>query len=530
MDRKEINYLKTTSESYDGIGMVSTIDPFKAYIQVSISPGCEELVLELLDSLKKEEGIEIKEMETFSDLHGLKGEKSEIFRTYNNRLQQGAFFIKTMGCQMNKYDSDYLTRSLINRGLFPVNDPEDADIILINTCTVRAKPEQKAYSLLGRLLPLKKKKQDLILGIVGCLAQQQGAALIKRFPGIDLVMGPRDIGRINEIIDRIIDHREKVVAINLKPLPPELVPTKGYFKGNITGSISIMEGCNNFCTYCIVPFVRGREISRSPEQVFQETKNLISEGIQDITLLGQNVNSYLWEGEKRWNFPFLLREISKINGLSRLRFTTSHPKDLSDELIQCFGDMDNLCPHIHLPFQAGSNEVLKRMSRGYTRERYMGLIKKLRAVRPDIAITGDVMVGFPGESERDFEMTLDLIRQVQFDSLFSFKYSDRKGTLAEKMADKVDESEKSKRLSVLQDLQKRITLKKNKFLEGKQVEVLVEGKGKGKRQLMGRTGSNKIVNFVCNNSLTGQLVKVVVKEGLLNSLRGETLETRIADH
>ena len=530
VDRKEINYLRSTIESYDGIGMVSTLDPFKAYIEVRISPGCEELVFELLDSLKKEEGLEIKEMKGFSDLHGLKGEKSEIPSKYNNRFQQGAFFIKTMGCQMNKYDSDYLRRSLINRGLFPVSEPEDADIILINTCTVRAKPEQKAYSLLGRLSPLKKKKPGLILGIVGCLAQQQGAALIKRFPGLDLVMGPRDIGRIDEIIDRIVDNREKVVATNLKPLPPELVPTKGYFKGNVTGFISIMEGCNNFCTYCIVPFVRGREVSRSPEQVLLETKNLTSEGIKDITLLGQNVNSYLWDGGGRWDFPFLLRELSKTKGLLRLRFTTSHPKDLSDDLIQCFGDLVNLCPHIHLPFQAGSDQVLKRMGRGYTREKYMQLIRKLRTVRPDVAITSDVMVGFPGESETDFEMTLDLIRQVQFDSLFSFKYSDRKGTLAQKMPDKVDKAEKSKRLSILQDLQKWITLKKNKSLEGEQVEVLVEGKGKGEGQLTGRTGSNKIVNFTCNDNLIGQLVNVVIKEGLFNSLRGEILEGRKTAH
>ena len=431
------------------------------------------------------------------------------------------FFIETMGCQMNEYDSDSLAQSLIRNGIYPVNDPKDASIILINTCTVRAKPEQKAYSLLGRMSALKRRNLKIILGIVGCLAQQQGTDLMKRFPELDLVMGPRELGKIQEVLEKIYTDRNKIVAINLEQAPFPRIFCQGYFSGRVTGYISIMEGCNNFCSYCIVPFVRGKEISRSPHEILAEAKSLLSEGIKDITLLGQNVNSYNWEEWEEWDFSSLLNEVSKLDGLFRLRFTTSHPKDLSDELIQCFGSISNLCPHIHLPFQAGSNSILQQMRRGYTRERYLELISKLRDIKPSIAITSDVMVGFPGELEEDFGMTLDLINHVQFDGLFSFKYSDRIGTLAEKIKDKVEDSEKARRLKVLQTIQKQITLNKNKALEGRKVEVLVEGQSKKGEQLTGRTKSNKIVNFNCKKSRIGHLVEVTIKQGCLNSLIGE---------
>ena len=424
---------------------------------------------------------------------------------------------------MNEYDSDFLAQSMIHHGLFPVDEPEDADLVLINTCIVRAKPEQKALSFLGRMSAFKKRKPGLILGLVGCLAQKDGASLLKRFPQLDLVMGPRELSSIQEVLGRIDSDRERVVATRLEPGPPRPIHTLGYFEGRIKAHLSIMEGCNNFCSYCIVPHVRGREVSRSPDEILDEARALISGGVRDITLLGQNVNSYFREEGGGRTFSSLLREIGKLEGLWRLRFTTSHPKDLSDELIRCFGDISNLCPHLHLPFQAGSNRILKGMKRGYTRERYLELTAKLKEVRPDISITSDVMVGFPGESKADFELTLDLIRQVEFDSLFSFKYSDRKGTLAEKMPEKIDEPEKTARLNTLQHLQRQITFKKNRELEGKQVEVLVEGQSKKNKMLTGRTPSNKIVNFTSNNGKFGILVKVLIKDGLLNSLRGEAL-------
>ncbi len=435
------------------------------------------------------------------------------------------FHIVTMGCQMNEYDSDLLAQSLINDGFLPVKEPGDADLILINTCSVRAKPEQKALSLLGRMIDIKKRKPGLILGLVGCVAQQGGSGLIERFPELDLVMGPREVGRVRDCLAEIEERGKKVVAINLDESPPIPEPCRGYFTGRFTGYISIMEGCDNFCSYCIVPFVRGREVSKPPRSIIAEAELLVSEGVRDITLLGQNVNSYMWKGEggEVWDFPMLLREVGRIKELWRLRFTTSHPKDLSKDLISCFDQIEALCPHIHLPFQAGSNSVLRRMRRGYTRERYLELISSLREVRPDIAISSDVMVGFPGETEYDFEMTLDLIKKVEFDALFSFKYSDRRGTLAEKMQPKVEEKEKSRRLATLQSIQRSITLQKNRNLEGKKVMVLVEGVSRRGSQYTGRTDTNKIVNFTCKYNPIGGLIKVKIKDGLLNSLRGECL-------
>jgi len=417
---------------------------------------------------------------------------------------------------MNEYDSDLLARSLIYEGFIPIDDPAGADIILINTCAVRAKPEQKAASFLGRMSAIKKKKPDLILGIVGCVAQQEGANFMKRFPQLDLVMGPRELDRFQDILKKIYIDHEKIVATGLDSAPPRPLHCQGYFSGKVTAHISIMEGCNNFCTYCIVPFVRGREISRSPDEIISEARDLIADGIKDITLLGQNVISYHWE--KR-GFVSLLRDISELEGLLRLRFTTSHPKNLSDEIIHCFGDVSNLCPHLHLPFQAGSNAILKRMKRSYTREQYLVLITKLREVEPNMSITSDAMVGFPGESEQNFEETLDLIRQVRFDGLFSFKYSERKGTLASKMDNKVDESVKVRRLEKLQKLQKQITLEKNSKLKGKQLEVLIEGQSKRGGQLTGRTGTNKIINFSIKNKSIGDLVKVTIKGCSANSLK-----------
>jgi tRNA-2-methylthio-N6-dimethylallyladenosine synthase len=434
-----------------------------------------------------------------------------------------------MGCQMNAYDSDFLAQSLINNGFVPVNTPEQADVILINTCVVRAKPEQKAYSFLGRVSAIKAANPHRLLGIVGCLAQMKGPELLKRFPQVDLIMGPRELCRFPEILQAIDRHSGKIVATGLDFVPPVHAPCQGYFDGRVSDYISIMEGCNNFCSYCIVPYVRGREISRSPDEIVAEARGLLSHGVKEITLLGQNVNSYHWQGERnqRRLFPDLLHELSRLKGLLRLRFVTSHPKDLSDDLIACFGDIKNLCPHIHLPFQAGSNHILKLMRRGYGREDYLTLIQKLRAVRPDIAITSDVMVGFPGETDEDFEQTLDLVRRVRFDSLFSFSYSDRQGTAAEKMGGKIDKTTSASRLSILQSIQKEITLEKNKMLEGRHVNILVEGRSKKGGQLSGRTGSYKIVNFICSENMIGMLVKVKIKRSFVNSMRGELISSSL---
>jgi tRNA-2-methylthio-N6-dimethylallyladenosine synthase len=433
------------------------------------------------------------------------------------------FHIHTMGCQMNEYDSDFLAQSLIKKGFSPEEEVQRADLILLNTCAVRAKPEQKACSFLGRMADLKERNPELVVGMIGCLAQMKGRELMKRFPLLDFVMGPRELGRILETVQKIYDKRQRVVATGLNVAPPPPVNCTGYFKDQTSGFISIMEGCNNFCSYCIVPHVRGREYFRAPNDILDEARYLISEGIREITLLGQNVNSYVWVDQIQWNFASLLRAIGALDNLLRLRFTTSHPKDLSDDLLDCFRDMDNLAGHIHLPFQAGSNRILKRMRRGYTREYYLELIGKLKTAKEDIAITSDVMVGFPGESEEDFNLTLDLIEAVEFDSLFSFKYSDREGTPANRMPEKTAENVKASRLQSLQDLQNRITLKKNRNLEGQRLTVLVEGTSKKGGQLSGRTESNKVANFDGDARMVGKLVEVVIKKAYLNSLKGETI-------
>jgi tRNA-2-methylthio-N6-dimethylallyladenosine synthase len=421
---------------------------------------------------------------------------------------------------MNEYDSDYLGQLLMNSDFIPTDNHENADLIMINTCTVRAKAQQKAFSLLGRMISIKKRRPDLILGLMGCIAQRESTGLFKKFPELDLILGTREIGRIPQILDRIINKNEKIVAtdLSIKRISPK--GHNGYFSGRVKSYISIMEGCNNFCSYCIVPYVRGREVSRPSKEIIKEARSLISQGIKEITLLGQNVNSYSSEEREEVNFPMLLRMLSSLDGLIRIRFTTSHPKDLSDDLISCFKELPDLCPHIHLPFQSGSDTILKMMNRGYTREQYIDLIIKLRNIRPDFAITSDVIVGFPGESENDFQMTLDLIKKIEFDNLFSFKYSDRKGTLSEKMNCKIDEYEKSSRLLILQSIQKEITLKINKNHIGQVEEILVEGDSKKGDQLTGRTVTNKIVNFYCNIMMIGSLVKVIIKRAFINSLQG----------
>lgn len=429
-----------------------------------------------------------------------------------------------MGCQMNENDSDILSQYLINYGFNPSPDQDQADLIIINTCTIREKAQQKAFSLLGRMLILKEERPDIILGIMGCIAQQEGPALLKKYPGIDLVLGTRELSKLPEFLDRIINKNERIVATDLSINQSVPVVSGEYYKGRLKSFISIMDGCNNFCTYCIVPFVRGREKSRPADDIIFQANQLALQGVKEITLLGQNVNSYYSPEGNEINFPHLLSMLSKIDGIKRIRFTTSHPKDLSDGLIDCFKDLNKLCPHIHLPFQSGSDRILKLMNRRYKVEDYVDRVNKLKNVRPDLAVTSDVIVGFPGESEDDFKMTLDLLDKIEFDNLFSFKYSDRDGTAAAKMSEKISENIKLDRLNILQEKQKGITLKKNKFLESKEIEVLVEGYSKKGGQLTGRSPCNKVINFVSENILIGDLVNVIVKKAFLNSLQGSLIQ------
>ncbi len=424
---------------------------------------------------------------------------------------------------MNEYDSDSVGSILQARGLSSTETPEHADLIIINTCSVREKAEQKAFSLLGRMIVIKKKRKDIVLGIMGCIAQQEGKALLKKFPEIDLVIGTRETGNISSMLDRIVNYGERITATDISLTSIHHFKQSENFKGRIKSNLSIMEGCNNFCSYCIVPYVRGREESRPPEDIINEAKSLVKQGIKEITLLGQNVNSYSAGKGGKVKFPELIKRVAEIEDLYRIRFTTSHPKDLSDDLIKTFISVKKLCQHIHLPFQSGSDRILKLMNRKYTSDNYIRLTDKLREISNDFAITSDVIVGFPGESEDDFKKTLDLIEKIEFDNLFSFKYSDRKGTKAAELPDKLNEIEKSSRLKVLQDLQKEKTLLRNKRLEGKTEEILVDGLSKRGTQYSGRTNTNKIINFYSKNNIIGDIVKVKVNRAFINSLHGELL-------
>lgn len=431
-------------------------------------------------------------------------------------------YIETYGCQMNEHDSEQMLRLLERYDYRKAQKPEEADLILINTCSVREKPEHKVYSALGRYRKLKEKK-GVILGVTGCVAQQEGERLFERIPYLDMVLGTQAIPHLPNLLEKIERHKERVCEIGfdrsgayLNPILPEKE------KFQIKSYVTIMQGCDHFCSFCIVPYVRGRERSRPSHEIIDEVRHLVKMGIKEVCLLGQNVNSYGKGVEGEIRFPELLDQINRIEGLERIRFTTSHPEDLSDELIRSFSNLDKLCEHIHLPFQSGSDRILRRMNRRYTHSSYLEKVGLLRKACPSIAITADVMVGFPGEEEEDFQQTLSLLKEVQFDELFSFKYSPRKGTRAAQFEDQVDEGIKKERLFLLQKIQNEITLRKNQALEGQVVELLVEGQSRqNDQEVMGRTRSNKVVNFKGSLNLVGQLVSVKITKAYPHSLRGE---------
>ena len=429
-------------------------------------------------------------------------------------------YIKTFGCQMNEHDSENILNLLASCDYQPTPDPKKADLILINTCSVREKSEQKVYSLLGRLKRYKKNGR-ILLGVGGCVAQQEGDKLLKKAPYVDLVFGTSNIHLLPELIKTARHARKAQVATEFHsdslcyPLPelPKFFQVKAY--------VTIMEGCDNFCSFCVVPFVRSREKSRPSAEIIKEVRGLVTAGVKEVTLLGQNVNSYGATVAGELSFSGLIKELNKIDGLERIRFTTSHPKDLGEELIACFEEQPKLCPHIHLPLQSGSDRILKMMNRGYTREDYLLKIKKLRTVCPEIGITTDLIVGFPGETEKDFQATLDMVSEIEYDEFFSFKYSDRPKTQASQYPDKLPEEEKARRLSILQEKQKSITLKKNQTLIGKTLAVLVEGESKkNPLHLSGRSRTNKVVNFEGPLGLKGEIVLVKILSVHPHSLFG----------
>jgi len=431
-------------------------------------------------------------------------------------------YIETFGCQMNVHDSEQMAVLLADMGYQVTDDSGKADLILINTCSIREKAEQKAFSELGRLIKLKEKKPNLIIGFAGCLAQHLGEKVYKRAAEVDLVFGTHNISKLPEMIAAVQKEKSKVTKIGFSPQITSLNIFAPPPAGSLCSFVSIMQGCDNYCAYCVVPFLRGPEMSRTPEDIIEEVKKLTDCGVKEVTLLGQNVNSYGKKLEMACDFVSLIRKINDINGIERIRFTTSHPKDFSGELISCFADVPKLCEHIHLPVQSGSNRILKLMNRGYTIEEYFDKVARLRTVSPSISITSDIIVGFPGETAKDYQETIDMMEKIRFDSVFSFKYSERKGTAAQKLPDKVPDAEKRQRLKELQALQDQHTQEKNSALEGTIQEVLVEGLSKNsEHDVMGRARSWRIVNFKGEPEWIGKIVNVEITRGYLHSLRGK---------
>lgn len=435
-------------------------------------------------------------------------------------------FIQTYGCQMNQHDSDRIVRLLGQADYRATDKPEEADLILLNTCSVRDKAEQKVYSALGRWRELKEKKKDLIIGVGGCVAQQEGEKLLRRVPYLDMVFGTHNIHKLGQMVEEVRSLRSRPIetAFYRDPFYMESAEGRPEVKG-ARAFVTIMQGCNKVCSFCIVPYVRGREISRPSEKIVSEVRRLVRHGVKEVMLLGQNVNSYGKTMPGELTFAQLLRRINGIQGLERIRFTTSHPQDLSPELIEAYAKLERLCEHLHLPVQSGSDSVLQRMRRGYTRGEYLKRIEKLRGRCPKIALSTDIIVGFPGETEAEFEATLEILRGVEYDEIYAFSFSPRPQTAAAKIyPDDVPSEIKKQRLETVLSLQHEISLKKNREKIGFVEEILIDGPSKLRQgQIMGRTRSNRIVNAMGPESLAGEFVRVRITGAAANSLLGELM-------
>jgi tRNA-2-methylthio-N6-dimethylallyladenosine synthase len=435
-------------------------------------------------------------------------------------------YLQTYGCQMNQYDSDRIARLMGQQGYAPTAAPEDADLIILNTCSVRDKAEQKVYSALGRWRELKEKNPALVIGVGGCVAQQEGETLFRRAPYLDLVFGTQNIHKLPAMVEQAAAARERRVelAFYREPSYMEDADAEPVVHG-AKAYVTIMQGCNKVCSFCIVPYVRGRELSRPSAAIVHEVEALAARGVKEVMLLGQNVNSYGKTAPGELSFSELLARIDRIEGIERVRFTTSHPEDLSPGLIDAYEKLEKLCEHLHLPVQSGSDEVLKRMRRGYTRREYLGRIAHLRERRPDVALSTDIIVGFPGESDAEFAATLEILREVEYDDIYAFGYSPRPHTAANKLyIDDVAEEVKKARLDQVLRLQAEISRRKNLARVGTVDQVLVDGIAKlGRGQLTGRTRANRIVNFVGSAELSGKLVNVRISGAGANSLTGELI-------
>ncbi|WP_068311109.1 tRNA (N6-isopentenyl adenosine(37)-C2)-methylthiotransferase MiaB [Polycladidibacter hongkongensis] len=439
-------------------------------------------------------------------------------------------FIKTYGCQMNVYDSDRMNDALTTDGYAPTQNMEEADLVILNTCHIREKAAEKVYSELGRIRKLKEDKakdgKQMMVSVAGCVAQAEGAEISRRAPVVDLVVGPQSYHRLPELLNRA-SNGSKVVETEFdiqEKFKHLATPSKeAVRKRGVTAFVTVQEGCDKFCTFCVVPYTRGAEVSRSVEQIVSETKRLAAAGVREVTLLGQNVNGWHGAGSdgREWGLGELLFELAKIDGIDRLRYTTSHPRDMDDALIAAHRDLDILMPYLHLPVQSGADSVLKAMNRKHTRDDYFRLLDRIREARPDIALSGDFIVGFPGETDQDFADTMDLIERVKYGSAFSFKFSPRPGTPGALMEDQVEEAVKSERLAALQGLLSQQQKDFNASLVGKTIDVLFEKQGRQEGQMAGRSPWLQPVHVAAPAQLFGEIASVKVVAAGANSLEGE---------
>ncbi|ADY63334.1 MULTISPECIES: tRNA (N6-isopentenyl adenosine(37)-C2)-methylthiotransferase MiaB [Rhizobium/Agrobacterium group] len=443
-------------------------------------------------------------------------------------------FIKTYGCQMNVYDSVRMSDALAKDGYVQTEDMGEADLVLLNTCHIREKAAEKVYSALGRLRDMKKSREEqgreFVIGVAGCVAQAEGEEILRRAPAVDVVIGPQTYHRLPDALKRVrggerVIETEYAVEDKFEHLPvaeKATLRTRG-----VTAFLTVQEGCDKFCTFCVVPYTRGSEVSRPVRQIVDEAMKLVDAGVREITLLGQNVNAWQGEGSKgeKWGLAELLYRLAEIPGLARLRYTTSHPRDMDDRLIGAHRDLRILMPYLHLPVQSGSDRILKAMNRRHTGEEYIQLIEKIRAARPDIAMSGDFIVGFPGETDRDFEDTMAIIEQVKYAQAFSFKYSTRPGTPGADLTDQVAEEVKAERLERLQALLLRQQKEFAESLVGKTMDVLLEKPGRMPEQLIGRSPWLQSVNLDAKTLKIGDIVNVRITATGPNSLFAEVAES-----
>ena len=439
----------------------------------------------------------------------------------------GKLYIKTFGCQMNEYDSSKMADVLRNsHGLELTDRPEEADVLLLNTCSIREKAQEKVFSQLGRWRPWKERRSALVIGVGGCVASQEGVAIRERAPYVDLVFGPQTLHRLPEMLDAARDRQEAVVDVSF----PEIEKFDRLPEPQSDGPaafVSVMEGCSKYCTFCVVPYTRGEEISRPFDDVIAEVATLAAQGVREVNLLGQNVNAYrgLMDDGEVADLPLLIEYVAAVEGIERIRFTTSHPVEFSDRLIAVYGEVPELVSHLHLPVQSGSDRILGLMKRGHSAFEYKSKIRRLREIRPDISLSSDFIVGFPGETDEDFERTMALIEEVGFDHSFSFIYSARPGTPAAEMADTVPPEVKQARLDRLQRRIAEMAQQISRRMVGSVERILVERPSrKDPWQLAGRTENNRVVNFTGDSALIGRFVDVRITEALPNSLRGELIE------